>query len=347
MIKMGVIGCGYWGPNLIRNFFKLRDCDMAIVADLNPDRLDSIQKLYPKLEVTTNASKLINRSDIDAVVIVTPVSTHYELTKAALEAKKHVLVSKPMTQTSTQAKELIALSERERKTLMVDHTFIHSGAVRKIRELIDEGEIGKIYYYDSIRVNLGLFQHDINVLWDLAPHDLSILLYLIDKKPVSVSAVGTHLIDCGDYEHESVSYATIRFEDQTLAHIHVSWVSPVKIRRTLIGGSRKMIVYDHLDPDNQIKVYDKGVKVNNAEEKYQLLIQYRVGDMYAPKVDQTEALEVECKQFVNCILKKEKPITDGYSGLRVVNLLEAAQHSMIHDGKVVPVEDKKISGYRS
>jgi predicted dehydrogenase len=334
-VRVGVIGCGYWGPNLVRNFFKLQDCEVVAVADLDPMRLQQIQRLYPKLETTTGAVGLINRSDIDAVAVVTPVSTHYELAHAALRAGKHVLVSKSMTATSAQAEELIALAERQQRILMVDHTFIYGGPVRKIRELIDQGELGQIYYYDSVRVNLGLFQRDVNVLWDLAPHDLSIMTYLIGKEPVSVSALGARPVNSGNYQHKSVAYVTIRFADETLAHVHVSWLSPVKIRRTLIGGSRKMVVYDHLDPDNQVKVYDKGVEVRSPEEQHQALVQYRLGDMYAPKVDQTEALEIECQHFVDCGLGQAKPITDGYSGLKVVRLLEAAQQSMERDGEVI------------
>lgn len=337
MIRVGVIGCGYWEPNFVRNFYKLKDCELVAVADLEERRLESLVRLYPKLETTIDAAELINRPDIDAVAVVTPVSTHFALAKAALQAGKHVLVSKPMAQTSAQAEELIGLAKQQERILLMDHTFIYSGPVRKIREFIDRDELGQIYYFDSVRVNLGLFQRDVNVLWDLAPHDLSILSYLIDKEPISVSAVGAHPVKCDGYEHESVAYVTIRFEDGSLAHVHVSWLSPVKIRRALIGGSRKMVVYDHLDPDNQVKVYDKGVEVRSSEEQHQALMQYRLGDMYAPKVDQTEALEVECQHFLDCIQKGEQPITDGHAGLRVVRLLEAAQQSMERDGEVIPL----------
>lgn len=335
MIKVGVIGCGYWGPNLVRNFYKTPGCEVVSVSDLRPERLQYIQSLYPKIHVTTNALEIIQDQHIDAVVVVTPVATHFELAREALLADKHVLVTKPMTRTTEEAKQLIELAEEKTLVLMVDHTFIYSGPVRKIKELIDQGELGQIYYYDSVRVNLGLFQNDVNVLWDLAPHDFSILSYLVGKEPISVSAVGARPVNCKNYEHESVAYVTIRFDDNTIAHVHVSWLSPVKIRRTLIGGSKKMVVYDHLDPDNQVKVYDKGVEMRSVEEQYKALVQYRTGDMYAPKVDQTEALEIECRHFIECIVKKSRPITDGYAGLQVVELLEAAQRSLERGGEVI------------
>lgn len=335
MIKIGVIGCGYWGPNFVRNFYKIPDCEVVSVADLRLERLQYIKSLYPKIRTTTNALEILHDPNIDAVVVVTPVATHFEIAREALMSGKHVLVTKPITRTSEEAKELIELAKKKGLVLMVDHTFIYSGPVRKIKELIDKGELGEIYYYDAVRVNLGLFQNDVNVLWDLAPHDFSILFYLMDKKPISVVAMGANPVNHANYKHESIAYVTIRFDDNSLAHIHVSWVSPVKIRRTLIGGSKKMVVYDHLDPDNQVKVYDKGVELRSVEEQYQALVQYRTGDMYAPKVDQTEALELECRHFVDCCLGKVKPLTDGYAGLQVVELLEAAQRSMEQGGRVI------------
>jgi len=347
VIRIGVIGCGYWGPNLVRNLYKLKDCEMAAVSDLRPDRLDQIRSLYPKLNTTTDALEVLHDPDIDAMAVITPVATHFEIAREALLAGKHVLVTKPMTRTVAEAEELIALAERNERVLMVDHTFIYSGPVHKIRELIDQGELGQIYYYDSVRVNLGLFQSDVNVLWDLAPHDFSILSYLVDKEPISVSAVGARPVNSEKYSHESVAYVTICFADDTIAHLHVSWLSPVKVRRTLIGGSRKMIVYDHLDPDNQVKIYDKGVEVRSAEEQYEALVQYRMGDMYAPKVDQTEALEVECKHFIDCIERGERPITDGHAGLQVVHLLEAAQRSMESGGEAIPFESGRASVHLS
>lgn len=335
MVRVAVIGCGYWGPNLVRNLFKVKDCEMVAVSDLRKERLEYIRSLYPGLKVTTDAAEILKDPTVDAVVIITPVSTHFPIAREALLAGKHVLVTKPMTRTVAEAEELIELAERNNCVLMVDHTFIYSGPVRKIRQLIDAKNLGRIYYIDSARVNLGLFQQDVNVLWDLAPHDFSILSYLIDEAPVSVSTIGARPFNNGHYDLESIAYVTVRFADETLAHIHVSWLSPVKIRRTIIGASHQMVVYDHLDPDNQIKVYDKKVEFLTAEEKYRLLVQYRTGDMYAPKVDQIEALEAECVHFVECIKNGYRPITDGIAGLQVVQLLEAAQRSMERQGEVV------------
>jgi predicted dehydrogenase len=343
VLRIAVIGYGYWGPNLVRNFLKVDDCEVVAISDANRKRLEHARRLHPHLETASSGIDLVKRPDIDAIVIVTPVSTHYELAVAAVRAGKHVLVTKPLTRTAAQAEELIALAERQKRVLLVDHTFIYSGAVRKIRELVDNGELGEIYYYDSIRVNLGLFQPDVNVLWDLAPHDFSIMSYMVAKEPISVSAIGAQSVNYTTNALESVAYASIRFDDRTIAHVHVNWLSPVKIRRTLIGGSRKMVVYDHLDPDNQIKVYDKGVEICTREEQYQALVQYRLGDMYAPKIDQTEALEMECRHFVECCLERAEPITDGRSGLQVVRLLEAAQQSMHAGGTSVMLQPFKPS----
>ena len=242
MIRVGMIGYGYWGPNLLRNLVKTQDCRVMAVADLNPAKLETVKRLYPFLESTTSPSQLLEDAEIDAVVIATPISTHYELAKEALLRGKHVLIEKPMTVTVTQANELIRLAELNQKVLMVDHTFIYTGAVRKIKRIIDSGELGEFYFYDSVRINLGLLQPDVNVLWDLAPHDFSIMAYLIDKEPISVSAVGTAPVRWNGWKNESVVYIAVEFADGTLAHFHVNWLSPVKVRRTLISGSRKMIV---------------------------------------------------------------------------------------------------------
>jgi predicted dehydrogenase len=333
MVRVGVIGYGYWGPNLIRNLLKVHECQVIAIADLNPTQLEAARHLYPSVGTTTSAQQVLEAREIDAVVIATPIATHYELAKEALRHDKHLLIEKPLTTTVAQAKELIEQAEKKRKTLMVDHTFIYAGAVRKLRELIDSGEIGELYYYDSVRVNLGLLQPDVNVLWDLAPHDFSIMAYLIDKEPVKVSAVGSSPVHWDGWKRESIAYITVEFTDGMLAHFHVNWLSPVKVRRTLIGGSRKMAIYDHLDPDNQIKIFDKGVAVQMNQERYQALVQYRTGDMRAPKVDQREALEAVCKDFVRCIQTGERPLTDGHAGLRVVQLLQAAQQSMENWGE--------------
>lgn len=335
-IKIGIIGCGYWGPNLIRNFVSTPGCEMAGIADINKERLDKINRLYPFLKIFADPIKMLKELEIDAVVIVTPVSTHYSLAKEALNIGKHVLVEKPMTGTVSEAKNLIKLAKKKNKVLMVDHTFVYCGAVRKLRETIDKHQLGEIYYFDSVRVNLGLFQKDTNVLWDLAPHDFSIMSYLLDKKPIEISAFGSKPVSYGNKGLESMAYVTIRLEGNTLAHFHLNWLSPVKVRRILIGGSKKMAIYDHLDPDNQVKIYNKGVSImGKPENRYKALVQYRIGEMFAPKVDQTEALETVCKHFIECIQKGKKPITDGEAGLKVVNLLEKAQKSMKNQGKLI------------
>ena len=333
MVNIGVIGCGYWGPNLIRNLTKVKACRVVAIADQKPERLESVKHLNPDMWATTEARELIESDSIDAIVIVTTICTHFDLAKACLNNGKHVLIEKPITQTSAQARELIRLAQDKRKVLMVDHTFIYSGAVRKLREIIDSGDLGEIYYYDSVRLNLGLFRSDVNVVWDLAPHDFSLMNYLLDKKPLRVMASGSAPVGWNGWRQESIAYVTVDLEDSAIAHFHLNWLSPVKLRRTLIGGSRKMVVYDHLDTENQIKIFDKGVELHEDQDRYKVLVQYRTGDLLVPKVDQTEALEVACKHFIHCIQTGEKPITDGYAGLSVVGLLEAAERSMKNEGK--------------
>ena len=328
MIRIGVIGCGYWGPNLIRNLFKVEGCTPVAVADLDPKRLEVIGRLYPGLHRSTSADEVLSAPDLDAVVIATPISTHYTLARRALEAGKHVLVEKPLTATSAEGEALVRRAEEAERVLMVDHTFIYSGAVQKIRQLIETGELGHVYYYDAVRVNLGLFQRDVNVIWDLASHDFSIMTYLLDKQPVKVQSVAAAPIHWDGWKQESIAYITMEFSDGTLAHFHVNWLTPVKIRRIVIGGSRKTVIYDHLDPDNQVKIFDKGVEVLPELERFHTLVQYRTGDMIAPKIDQTEALELVCRHFVDCIRLGRRPLTAGPEGLRVVRLLEAAQRSM-------------------
>jgi len=334
VVSIGVIGYGYWGPNLVRNFAQNREGQVVAVADFDEKRLELVRRLYPTVRATPSVDELLESDKIDALAIATPISTHHPLAKAALLRGKHVLIEKPMTATVQQSEELIALAAERRRVLMVDHTFVYSGAVRKIRELIQAGELGEIYYYDAVRINLGLFQRDLNVLWDLAPHDFSIMAYLIDKEPVSVSAVGSAPVQWDGWRHESIAYITVEYADGTLAHIHVNWLSPVKIRRILIGGSRKFVVYDHLDPDNQVKIFDKGVEAITDQERRRMLVQYRTGDMNAPKIDQTEALEVACMHFIDCIQTGSTPLTDGRAGLQVVQLLEAAQQSLQKRGAV-------------
>jgi predicted dehydrogenase len=335
LVRIGVIGCGYWGPNLIRNFSKLENARLVAVADQVPAKLESVRRQYPSLQTCTDAQQVVAAAEVDAVAIATPISSHFALAQAAMENGKHVLVEKPLAATVSEAESLIALAEKHRRVLMVDHTFIYSGAVRRIRELIDAGEVGEIYYYDSVRVNLGLFQHDLNVLWDLGPHDFSIMCHLVNKKPVRLAAVGARPVRSPQWNLESLAYITVWFDDGTTAHFHLNWLSPVKIRRTMIGGSRRMVLYDHLDPDNQVKVFDKGVDVHTSEERYRLLVQYRSGDMVAPKVDQTEALEAVCAHFVECVASGRAPLTDGQAGRDVVRLLEAAQKSIAQGGSTV------------
>ena len=328
MIRIGVIGVGYWGPNLIRNLYKVEECTPVAVADVDPQRLAVMERLYPGLRTVAWAEEVLHAPDVDAVVIATPISTHFALAREALRSGKHVLVEKPMTATVAEGTALVDLAETAGKILMVDHTFIYAGAVQKIRGLIQAGELGHIYYYDAVRVNLGLFQRDVNVLWDLASHDFSIMAYLLDKPPVSVQGVGAAPIHWDGWRQESIAYITMEFADGTLAHFHVNWLTPVKIRRILIGGSRRTVIYDHLDPDNQVKIFDKGVEVLPEQERFHTLVQYRTGDMLAPKIEQTEALELVCRHFVECVRHGRQPLTAGREGLQVVRLLEAAQRSM-------------------
>lgn len=336
MYKIGIIGYGYWGPNLLRNFMETTNATVTMVSDLRPERLAQAALRYPTLRTTLRAQDLITDPDVDAVVIATPVSTHYELARAALMAGKHVFVEKPMAATSQQCRELIELAAQKRRILQVDHTFVYTGAVRKIAELVADGRIGEIYYYDSTRVNLGLFQHDVNVVWDLAVHDLSIMDYVLPYKPIAVSATGMSHVPA---QPENVAYLTLFFDNSLIAHINVNWLAPVKIRRTLIGGSQQMIVYDELEPSEKIKIYDRGITLQKpqTEDVYQLLVGYRAGDMWAPQIDLTEALRVEAAHFVTCMADGVAPRTDGHAGWRVVRVLEAATQSIQQKGQIVPL----------
>ena len=333
MIRIGVIGYGYWGPQIVRNFHSIDGCEVAVVCDKSPESLRRVKQAYPQIQATCDASAVLTAADIDAVAVVTPVWTHFELAKTALENGKHVFVEKPFTSSSAQAEELIDLAESKELQIMVDHTFLFTGAVRKIRQLVDEGTLGKLYYYDSTRVNLGLFQHDVNVIWDLAPHDLSIADQLIDDKPEVIIATGQRHLN----GFEDLAYITIYFRNNIIAHINVNWLSPVKVRTTLIGGEKKMLVWNDLDADEKIKVYDKGVDITNGQSVRDLLVSYRSGDMWAPKVEQTEALRVETKYFIDCITRNERPFNDGVAGLRIVRMLEAADKSLKDRGKPVRV----------
>ncbi len=334
MIRIGVIGYGYWGPNLVRNCFETEGMQVARVSDLRADRLALVHSRYPSIQTTQDFRELIEDPKIDAVAIATPVSTHYDLAVRALQEGKHVLVEKPLASNTDQVQHLMDLAQKRNRVLMVDHTFVYTGAVRKIRELVDSGSLGEIYYYDSVRVNLGLFQHDVNVLWDLAVHDLSIMDYMLPFRPCAVSATGLSHVPGGP---ENIAYLTLFFEGNQIAHIHANWLAPVKLRRTLIGASRKMIVYDDLDQSEKIKVYDKGITLNNQnpEKLYQMLVGYRTGDMLAPRIDITEALRREIDHFVQCIQLQREPMTGGNSGLRVVEILQAASQSMAQHGRPV------------
>jgi len=331
LIRIGVIGYGYWGPNIVRNLRGLDGCQVSAVCDQSPAALKRVQQTHPDLAVTTKSSELFASPEIDAIAVVTPVGAHFELAKAALEHGKHVFVEKPFTSTTRQAEELIELAERKNLKIMVDHTFLFTGAVRKIRELIDDGVLGSLYYYDSTRVNLGLFQHDVSVVWDLAPHDLSIMSFLIPEEPEAVIATGqAHLNG-----HVDVAFLTIYFPGNTIAHINVNWLSPVKVRTTLIGGEKKMLVWNDLEADEKLKIYDKGVQMGNGQGLYELMVSYRSGDMWAPRVEQAEALRVELGYFIDCVVKDQTPINDGVAGLRVVKLLEAADRSLAARGRAV------------
>ena len=330
-IKVGVIGCGYWGPNLIRNFNENYQTDLRYACDLDDQRLERIKVRYPAITVTKNYKDLLRDKDLHVVAIATPVYSHYRFAKEALEAGKHLLIEKPMTSNSKEAGTLVNLAEKKNLMIFVDHTFIYTGAVKKMKEVISSQNLGDIYYFDSVRVNLGLFQPDINVVWDLAPHDISIMDYLIPGKPKSVVAIGgSHTGN----NIEDIAYVTVVYSSELMAHFHINWMSPVKIRRIIVGGSKKMIVFDDLDPSEKIKIYDKGIFLAKADKKvfYQNIIQYRIGDMYAPKIDQTEALKVLIDHMADCIIKKKKPVTDGESGLRVVRILEAADKSLKKGG---------------
>jgi predicted dehydrogenase len=333
MIRLGIIGYGYWGPHIARNFHAVDGCELSLICDRSTDALRRAKHAFPSVSVTSDAKEVICSPRIDAVAVITPVWTHFELAKAAIENGKHVFVEKPFTSSAAQAEELIELACARRVQVMVDHTFLFTGAVKKISELLDAGTLGRLYYYDSTRVNLGLFQHDTNVLWDLAPHDLSIMDHLIGGRPDVVVATGQKHLN----SHEDVAYLTIYFDNSVIAHININWLSPVKVRTTLLGGEKKMLVWNDLEADEKVKVYDKGVTITNGQGVYDLLVSYRSGDMWAPKIDQQEALSAEAQYFIRCIDKQESPFNDGIAGLRVVRLLEAAQQSLEARGTTIKV----------
>ena len=333
MINIGIIGYGYWGPNLVRNFAETPGARVSWVSDLDSAKLDLVRRRFPAVGVSTNYRELLEDPTTDAIAIATPVHTHYEIALEALRAGKHVWLEKPMTETSVQARRLVEEAERQKRVLLVDHTFLYTGSVMKMSELIHSGEVGRIYYYDSTRVNLGLFQRDVSVISDLAVHDFSILDYLLAEHPVAVSASGTNHFP---ETPENLAYVTLFYDSGTIAHANVSWLAPVKVRQILLGGSKKMIIYDDLDPSEKIKVYDKGVDFTDDPKKIeQMRVGYRTGDMWAPQIEVTEALRVECAHFVDCINTHKVPRSDGKLGLRVVEIIEAANRSMRNKGETV------------
>jgi len=344
-LRIAIVGCGYWGHNLIRNFAELPEVEIKTVCDFDLTALARVKRRYPAVELQPDYEDIISDSRIDGVVIATPLSTHYQLARRALRAGKHVLVEKPLATSSAQALDLIELSEKQDKVLMVDHTFLYTGAVRSMKHLIDSGELGDLLYFDSIRISLGLVQSDINVLWDLGPHDLAILTYLCNRNPVSISAAGVKHLGC---PFENIVYVSVRFEGNIIAHLHLNWLAPVKIRRTLVGGSRKMIVYDDMETTEKVKVYDKGISMNHdPQHRERLLAGYRNSDMHAPKLDTSEALRLMAYDFVRAIIETRRPISDGHSGYRVVRLLEMAQTSLAQNGRPVEFHSPAIPSKES
>ena len=325
MVQVGMVGYGYWGNNLLRNFINTPNCTLKTVCDLRTERLQIAKKAFPSIEITTSFEELIHNPKIDAIIVATPVFLHYKFAKMALEAGKHVLVEKPLTASVSEASELVELALKKQLILAVDHTFLFTGSVQKIKSMVDCSELGKLQYFDSTRINLGLFQPDVNVIWDLAPHDISILNYLVKEKPISVSCTGkSHTAS----KLEDIAYLTINYSSDFIAHFSCSWISPVKIRRILLGGDKKMCLFDDVEPTEKVKIYDTGFDVKNEEEKHKMLIDYRIGDIYLPKIAQKEALSEMAADFITAIEKKIKPLVDGESGLEVVKILDAAQRSI-------------------
>ena len=330
-MNFGVIGYGYWGPNIVRNLMSLEGSEVLQIAEISSQARSRAQKAHPGVKVVASSAEVIGSPEIDAIAVVSPVWTHFELAKAALENGKHVFVEKPFTSTSAQGEELINLAARKNLRIMVDHTFLFTGAVKRIKQLVEDGALGKLFYYDSTRVNLGLFQHDCNVLWDLAPHDLSIMDHLIKGDPEAVVATGQGHLN----GHEDVAFMTLYFPEKVIAHINVNWLSPVKVRTTLIGGEKRMLVWNDLEADEKLKVYDKGVDISSREGVYELLVSYRSGDMWSPQLEQGEALKQELGYFVECVNAGKDPFNDGCAGLRVVRMLEKANESLAKKGSLV------------
>src|SRR4030095_3860462 len=336
-LKIGVIGYGYWGPNVVRNFYNAPNATVTAVCDANPKSLARVRSVYPSMAVSTNADHILTNPDIDAVAIVTPISQHFPLAKKALENGKHVFVEKPFTASVAEGEQLIELAARKNRMIMVDHTFLFTGSVRKIRELIDKRTLGRLYYYDSTRGNLTIFQHDSNVVWDLAPHDLSIIDYLIPDAPDAVVATGEKHVN----GEEDMAFITMYFPGKVIAHLNLNWLSPVKVRTTLIGGEKRMLVWNDLEADEKIRVYDKGIERSGGNAPYDVRVIYRTGALWVPRVEQVEALSLEARYFVDCIHKNETPFNDGISGLRVVQMIEAIKQSMAQRGEMVYCDSSK------
>ncbi|MEO8769684.1 MAG: Gfo/Idh/MocA family oxidoreductase [Ferruginibacter sp.] len=332
MIKVGIIGYGYWGPNLVRNFNALDNCKVICVADARAERLSLVAKNYPTIECVTDANDLLNHSQVDAVIIATPVFTHFDLAKKALQNGKHVLLEKPMASTVAEASELIEIAAKKNLLLMVDHTFLYTGAVQKMKSLIDSDAIGTLRYIDSTRINLGLLQPDINVLWDLAPHDLAILLYLNNLKPYSINATGISHTKNGI---ENIAYLTVNYQENFIAHFNCSWTSPVKLRTFLVGGSDKMLVYNDLEPAEKLRIYDSGFEVKNHDDRLKLMVEYRAGDIHIPQVSLHEALKEMANDFITSILEQKVPRSTSSLGLEVVRILEISQQSLKQGGKEI------------
>ena len=331
MLNIGVIGYGYWGPNIVRNFSAVDGAKVLTICDPGDDARTRAKKSHPHLDVVSDYRDIVNSPHIDVVAVVTPVSTHFQLAKEALANNKHIFVEKPFTASVAQAEELINLAEKKNRKIMVDHTFIFTGAVQKMKELIEAETLGELYYYDSIRVNLGLFQKDVNVVWDLAPHDFSIMDYLIAEKPIAVAATGKAHVN----GKEDIAFVTAYFNNNMVAHFNVNWLSPVKVRMTLLGGEKRMVVWNDSVADEKLRIYDKGIEVKNTESLYNLLVSYRSGDMWSPRVDQVEALKKEAEYFIECIYNDAAPVNDGQAGLRVIKMLEGCDSSLKNDGRMI------------
>ncbi|MDA9328752.1 Gfo/Idh/MocA family oxidoreductase [Flavobacteriales bacterium] len=331
-MNIAIVGLGYWGPNLLRNFNSLENCDVKYVVDKRDDQFPKFKALYENVNFITEIDSVLEDQSVEAVVIATPVFTHFPIAKRALLSGKNVLIEKPITSTTEEADELIKIAKEKNLVLMVDHTFLYTGAVMKIKSLVESGELGELKYFDSTRINLGLFQADVNVLWDLAPHDISILNFIFKEEPYSVQATGASHTDNG---LENIAYLTVNYKSGMIAHFNCSWTSPVKVRQTLIGGDKKMALYNDMEPSEKIKIYDFGYEVKTNEEKNRIIADYRTGDVLVPKLDSTEALLGVAKDFISSIESGDKPKSDCYLGREVVRILEASQESLKKRGEEI------------